>query len=131
MIRTVSGTPYSPSAPVEIRVTTTTVGASLRPDSASRTPVRRLGSGTIRSTENTAAESVGEQTAPSRTASCHGSPRTKWPKTAIARTETPTPTVASANPSRMDGRTSPQSVVRPPSARITTSAPKPSAWASW
>ena len=51
-----------------------TVGASLKPDSASRAPVIRRGNGTTRSTENTAAASVGEVTAPSRTASSQGSP---------------------------------------------------------
>ena len=54
-----------------ITVTSTTVGASLRPDSASSDPISRLGSGTRRSTENTAAASVGEVTAPSRTATSH------------------------------------------------------------
>ena len=67
--------PWSSNAPVETRVTSTTVGASLRPDSASSTPWIRLGRGTTRSTENTAAASVGEVTAPSRTASSQGSPR--------------------------------------------------------
>ena len=66
--------PCSAAAPVEIRVTSTTVGASFSPDSASSAPVSRLGSGTTRSTENTAAASVGEVTAPSSTASSHGSP---------------------------------------------------------
>ena len=62
-------------APVETTPTSTTVGASLRPDSASSVPVSRLGSGTTRSTENTAAASVGEQAAPSRIASSQGRPR--------------------------------------------------------
>ena len=55
-------------------VTRTTVGASLRPDSASSAPVSRFGSGTTRSTENTAAASVGDVTAPSRTAVSQLSP---------------------------------------------------------
>ena len=67
--------PLLAAAPVEMTPTSTTVGASLSPDSASSTPVRRLGRGTTRSTEKTAAASVGEQTAPSRMASSHGSPR--------------------------------------------------------
>ena len=41
-----------------------TTGASLKPDSASRTPVTRVGSGTLRRTEKTAAASVEETTAP-------------------------------------------------------------------
>ena len=67
--------PWSANAPVETSVTSTTVGASLRPDSASSTPWIRLGSGTTRSTENTAAASVGDVTAPSRIASSQGRPR--------------------------------------------------------
>ena len=43
---------------------------------------------------------------------------------------TATPTVASETPSRITGRISGQVVVRPPSARIRTSAAKPSACAS-
>ena len=54
--------------------TSRTVGASLSPDSASSAPVRRSGSGTRRSTENTAAASVGDVTAPSSTASCQSRP---------------------------------------------------------
>ena len=54
--------------------TSSTVGASLRPDSASSAPVTVRGSGTRRSTENTAAASVGEVTAPSSTASCQSRP---------------------------------------------------------
>ena len=74
MMPTIASTPWSAAAPVETSVTSTTVGASLRPDSDSRAPVIRRGSGTTRSTENTAAASVGEQTAPSRIASSHGRP---------------------------------------------------------
>ena len=66
--------PWSATAPLEMSVTRTTVGASLSPDSASSAPVRRRGSGTTRSTENTAAASVGEVTAPSSTASSQGRP---------------------------------------------------------
>ena len=57
-------------------VTSTIVGASLRPDSASREPVSLRGNGTCRSTENTAAASVGEVIAPSSTASSQLRPRT-------------------------------------------------------
>ena len=112
------------------RVTTTTVGASLRPDSASSAPVRRRGSGSRRSTEKTAAASVGEVTAPSSTESSQLSPSTKWQKTAITSTLTATPTVASETPSRITGRISGHGVVRPPSARIRISAAKPRAWAT-
>jgi hypothetical protein len=48
--------------------TTSTVGASLSPDSASRIDFRREGSDTPRRIEKTAAESVGAVTAPSRAA---------------------------------------------------------------
>ncbi len=48
----------------ESATTMMTTGASLKPDSASRTPVIRGGSGTLRSTEKTAAASVEETTAP-------------------------------------------------------------------
>ena len=49
---------------------------SRAPTSASSpcAPTSRCGSGTTRSTENTAAASVGDVTAPSRTASSHGIP---------------------------------------------------------
>ena len=50
--------------------------------------------------------------------------------TATTTTLTATPTVASESPSRIDGRTSAHGVVRPPSARITTSAANPIACAS-
>ena len=66
--------PCSSSPPVEMIVTITMIGASLSPDSASSAPVSRLGSGTTRSTENTAAASVGEMIAPSSTAVSQGSP---------------------------------------------------------
>ena len=74
MIPASANGPWSAAAPLEISVTSTTVGASLKPDSASRAPVIRRGSGTTRITENTAAASVGEVTAPRRTASSHGMP---------------------------------------------------------
>ena len=75
MMPATPNSPALPTAPVEMTPTSTTVGASLRPDSASSAPVSRLGSGTTRRTENTAAASVGEQIAPSRIASSQGSPR--------------------------------------------------------
>lgn len=49
---------------VEKATTRITTGASLKPDSASRTPVMRDGSGTLRRTEKTAAASVDDTTAP-------------------------------------------------------------------
>ena len=55
--------------PALIATTSTTIGASLRPDSTSSVPVTDLRSGTVRSTENTAAASVGVSTAASSTAS--------------------------------------------------------------
>jgi hypothetical protein len=130
MMPTIAGTPCSVAAPVDTSVTSTTVGASLSPDSASNEPVSLLGSGTTRSTENTAAASVGEVTAPSSTASSHGSPRTKWEPTATTATETATPMVASETPRRTEDRISRQLVVRPPSARMIASAAKPSEWAT-
>ena len=60
---------WSPASPVLTKVTSSSVGASLSPDSASSAPRTEAFSGTRRSTENTAAESVGEVTAPSSTAS--------------------------------------------------------------
>ncbi len=70
----VPSSPWSSHAPLEIRVTRTTVGASFSPDSDSSVPINRRGSGTTRSTENTAAASVGDVTAPSSTASSQGMP---------------------------------------------------------
>ncbi len=122
--------PSSAAAPVEISTTSTTVGASLSPDSASSEPVSRLGSGTTRSTEKTAAASVAEVTAPSRIAISHGRPSRKWPASATMDTDTENPIVASATPSRIAGRISAQVVVSPPSARISTSAANPRACAS-
>ena len=75
-------TPAGPSVvawPVAIelaRITSSTVGASFRPDSASNAPRSRCGIGTWRSTEKTAAASVGEVTAPSSTAIQMSSPST-------------------------------------------------------
>ena len=74
MIPAVKAMPCSPIASLEISVTRTTVGASLRPDSASSAPDSRFLIGATRSTENTAAASVGDVTAPSSQASSHGSP---------------------------------------------------------
>ncbi len=59
---------------VEKATTRMTTGASLKPDSASSTPVRRAGSGTLRSTEKTAAASVEDTTAPISSAWRQSSP---------------------------------------------------------
>ena len=126
-----AASPCSAIEPVETKVTTTIVGASFSPDSLSRTPARRGAIGSPRSTENTAAASVGEVTAPSSTASSHDSPSARWATTATTVIETAMPSVASDTPCRKEGRISAQLVVRPPSARITASAAKPSACASW
>lgn len=61
---------------VEKATTRITTGASLKPDSASRTPVTRDGSGTLRSTEKTAAASVEDTTAPMMSACRHSRPTT-------------------------------------------------------
>ena len=50
-----------------------TTGASLNPDSASSIPLSRRGSGTVRSTENTAAASVELRIAPISRATGHSS----------------------------------------------------------
>ena len=60
--------PYSIGCPCASELassTSSTDGASLRPDSASSAPRSECGIGTLRSTEKTAAASVGEVTAPS------------------------------------------------------------------
>ena len=52
-------------------MTRMTTGASLNPDSASRMPAGRRVSRNVRNTENTAAASVDDTIAPTRTATCH------------------------------------------------------------
>ena len=100
-----------------------TTGASLKPDSASSIPVTRRGSGTRRSTENTAAASVEDSTAP--TSSAFGQRQVQQEVRRHAddadRHERPrrsTSTAAGATESRMPDH----DVVRPPSARIRTRA---------
>jgi hypothetical protein len=124
-----TGTP--PCGPVsELRRTTSnTVGASLSPDSASSAPRIDGRRGTLRSTENTAAASVGDVIAPSRNDSVQDSPSATCDATAMTATLTATPTVARASPSPMEGRISAHRVVRPPSVKMTTRAAKPSACA--
>ncbi|CAM5445602.1 hypothetical protein SVIOM74S_04684 [Streptomyces violarus] len=56
---------------VDSETTRMTTGASLKPDSASSVPVTRAGRGIFRSTENTAAASVEETTAPMISACRH------------------------------------------------------------
>ena len=99
-----------------------TTGASLKPDSASSMPARRRGSGTTRSTENTAAASVEASTAPSRNACTHSTPSRRWAPTATTTTDTAVPTVASTPAGATADRIVDQRVVSPPSARITASA---------
>ena len=65
---------WSTGPMAENATTRMTTGASLNPDSASRAPVTRLGSGTLRSTEKTAAASVEETTAPMISACRHSRP---------------------------------------------------------
>ena len=113
-------------------MTSTTVGASLRPDSASRAPISRCGSGTTpqhrehrgrvgrrgdRAEQHAPAPRAGR--AGSATPTRHDRHRDRHPERGQRQPE----------PHR---RTAPRasSVVRPPSARISASAAKPSAWAS-
>ena len=91
----------------------------------------RRGSGTTRSTENTAAASVGRGDRAEQHRELPGQAEQVVRRpTATTATETTTPTVARESPSRIEGRASRQLVVRPPSARMTASAAKPSEWAS-
>ena len=76
-------------------MTSSTIGASLKPDSPSTTALMPAGRGTLRNTEKTAAESVGDRIAPSRTATGTGRPSTKCANSETSTTDTPTPTVAS------------------------------------
>ncbi len=118
-----------PAANELARATSNTVGACFRRHAASWAPRCGGGLGRGRRTANTAAASVGEVTAPSSTAVHASRPNTKWPNNAISPTLTPTPTVASTVANPAESRMSFHFVVRPPSAKMTTSAPKPSAWA--
>ena len=110
--------------------TTMTVGASLKPDSASSMPASRAGSGSRRRTEKTAAASVEASTAPRISAVRQSAPSRVCTATATTMTLTPTPSVAIASAVGTDLRTWRQLVVRPPSARINASAQRPSCWAS-
>ncbi len=127
---TIPQTPYSATAPVEISVTSTTVGASLSPDSASSEPTRRA-------RQRHHAQHREDRRCVGRRG--HGTEQDgELPRQSeqVVRTDgdhpdrDATPMVASENPSRIDGLASRQFVVSPPSARITARATKPSAWAS-
>ena len=107
-------------------VTRSTTGASLKPDSASSMPDTRRGSGTRRSTENTAAASVEASTAPTRSDTSHDQPSTTCAATATTATLTATPTVDSTAAGATAPRISGQCVVTPPSTRISTRAAYPS-----
>ena len=102
-----------------------TAGASLNPDSASSRPATRRGNGTTRSTENTAAASVEETTAPSSSASCQSIPSSRCAPAAVTAMLTAIPTVAKAAAGAKTFRTSANRVVRPPSIRMIASATVP------
>ena len=108
------------------RVTASTDGGSFRPDSPSSIPERIGGRGSLRSTEKTAAASVGARMAPRRSASRQPRPSSQCVHAATTPMLTTTPTVASAMAAGAAFLACPQLVVRPPSARISTSAPRPS-----
>jgi hypothetical protein len=107
------------------RITASTTGASLEPDSSSRAPANRGETPTPRSTLNTAAASVDASTAPHRNAARQSRPSSRCSATPTTPMLTATPTVASAIPTPNEGRTADQRVVSPPSARISTSAAQP------
>src|SRR5579875_821874 len=106
-------------------VTASTDGGSFSPDSPSRIPESIGGSGSRRSTENTAAASVGARTAPTSSASRQPRPSSQCVPPATTTMLTATPTVASAIAAGAAARACAQLVVRPPSARISTRAPRP------
>jgi hypothetical protein len=107
------------------RTTAITTGASFEPDSSSSIPASRGETPTPRSTLNTAAASVEASTAPHRNAARQSRPSSRCSATPTTPMLTTTPTVESAMPTPSDGRTALQRVVRPPSARISTSAAHP------
>src|SRR5437867_4791004 len=76
------------------RITASTAGGSLSPDSPSSVPDSRGGSGSLRSTENTAAASVGASTAPSSRASRQPRSSSQRVTTATTSALITTPTVA-------------------------------------
>ena len=112
-------------------ITRMTVGASLKPDSASSRPAMRRGSGSARSTANTAAASVEDTTAPISSDTCQSKPRNRCAPRAVTSALTPTPTVASTPAGASTVLMSPQLVVRPPSIRMIASAAVPRFCATW
>ena len=108
------------------RVTASTDGGSLSPDSPSRMPASSGGSGSLRSTEKTAAASVGARTAPSSSASRQAMPSSQCVQQATTAMVITTPAVASVIAAGRALRACSQLVVSPPSARISTSAARPS-----
>ena len=86
---------------------------------------------TTRSTENTAAASVLEITAPSSRASCQFIPSSQCTAAAVTTVLTATPTVASTAAGARTLRMSLKRVVRPPSTRMTASAAVPRSCPSW
>jgi hypothetical protein len=102
----------------------------LMPDSSSRAPASLCGTRRPRSTLNTAAASVEESTAPQSSAVRQSRPSSQCSPTLVAPILTATATVASATPGPRAERTTDQLVVRPPSARMSTSAAMPNAWVS-
>ena len=112
-----------PAACSDSATTRITTGASLNPDSASSVPLSRRGRLTRRSTEKTAAASVGVRTAPTSSATGQEtSSRIACAATPTTPTETTTPTVDRAAAGPTAARIEDQLVVMPPSARITTRA---------
>ena len=108
------------------RATTSRItGASLSPLSASSAAAIRRGNGSRRNVAKTAAASVEVMTAAIRSASPQAVPSSQTSAAAVTATLTTTPTVASVIPGPTARRTSDHRVVRPPSARMTTSAATP------
>ena len=106
-------------------MTAMTTGASFIPDSSSRAPASRRLTPMPRSTLNTAAASVDDNTAPQRNATRQSRSSRKCRATPTTPMLTATATVASVIPTPIEGRTASQRVVSPPSARMRTSAANP------
>ena len=106
--------------------TASTTGASFMPDSSSNAPESRLLTPTPRSTLKTAAASVEDSTAPHSSAVRHSRPSRTCSAAPTTPMLTSTDTVESATPRPSEGRTARQLVVSPPSARMRTSAARPS-----
>ena len=102
-----------------------TTGASFSPDSSSSAADSRGLTPTPRSTENTAAASVLDSTAPHSSDVRQSKPISRCTPRPATAIDTTTETVASEMPKPSAGRTFSHRVVRPPSARMKTSATKP------